>query len=176
MCLFCQSKIHKCHRCQRGPSTREACPPAGEAPITVTAQQRPAEGQPTVPGNVAQGGRNRSPEKDSPFPTSQQLSQDGGRPGGFPYALGNLTDTSSSQVHTPRAPAMRKGWAGPSIRFQVFSSVSTTTTVPYPVDNSMEPSCIPLVPNLRHTLHQLQGGLCPPHWLTIHQPGRSLEP
>lgn len=71
-------------------------------------QQKRAEGAPEVSGNVAQVSKIRSPETDSAFLTSYQLSQDGGRPGGFLNFLGNLTNTSfPSQVHTPRGNCVR---------------------------------------------------------------------
>lgn len=113
--------------------------------------------------------------EDSPFLTSHPLSPEDGRPSVFPKVLGNLTDTSfCSQVHTPAGTVgacPEQGLAGLSARFQVFSSVSTTTTVPSPADNSMEPSRIALVPDAGHTLHQLQRGLCPPPWPLAHEPG-----
>lgn len=93
-----------------------------------------------MPAYMAQVLSLRRTEKDLLFLASHQPSKVVGGQSGFLNFLGNLGNTFFCQVYTPSGNCMACQAGGWSSCFQVFSSVSITTTMPYPVDNSTEPA------------------------------------
>lgn len=72
----------------------------------------------------------------------------GGRVGSFMFWAISPTPPPPTKYTRPGnvGAGMRKGRAGPCVHFQAFPSLSPTTTVPRPVGNSTELSCIPWFP------------------------------